>query len=164
MGEIRLDRAFVDSLRSVKWLDRCGVAEPLEIPWDATQLLDWSRAIEVYGDQWPELKFARFRELTSWFASNNREVFNYQWNDLVKEARAEAASLLGNVTVRFELSRFLFETVSSDIKLAIIEQSIRAKHPRVPVFYSALIEVYHAGHLPFGWDAGDYPTGFLVYV
>jgi hypothetical protein len=101
--------------------------------------------------------------LTEYLFLHHRAEYN-AWNTLAISARE---FIQENVVPRNEnvfadsLPKDCLGSVQWDIHSAIMEDTYAfLNHPFV--FFSQLLQIYEAGHLPCGWVDGKYPKGVLL--
>jgi hypothetical protein len=164
---MQLVRSILDRLDTIPWLQRCGIAEPVQVPFDICQVESWPEVVASYTEEWAEMQQKRLSDLTRALARDHRDLYDRWWNELVRPVREELkARMPPQVAETFRvngMSPFLLHVAESDITRAVVETSWAAARCKVPSFFRNLFTVYEAGHFPCGWDGGEYPNGFLVY-
>jgi hypothetical protein len=167
----KLDRTILDRLDEIPWLERCGIVEAVPAAFETCQVTSWEEVAAVSTDEWYRSKQERYNDVSRAVAAERRDLFDGPWwNVIATGARDELdARLTERLVKTFHADRMspFFNRIPGIVKgdnlFAIVEASWAAFGCKVPSFWRDLFTLYEAGHLPCGWDGGQYPNGFLVY-
>jgi hypothetical protein len=115
---------------------------------------------------WEDWTLERRNDLTSFLHKRFRNRYSGQWNKIADKA---AKFLADEVEPRYmptlvrtlSGSKVAVNAVQWDLLAALMEAAYADCRP--PLFFTHLVTVYEAGHLPVGWDASGDPDMLLVY-
>ncbi|WP_140456882.1 MULTISPECIES: hypothetical protein [Priestia] len=163
---MKLNTAIVEAIISNNWLEYCGVETNLLQGSNYSYLSNIKKVNEnVKGVKWENICLEERNILTGYLAKNKSELYNNNWNVLVREVKRE---VLPKVINKIE-SQVSILGLSSDIvnsvKFDIINIIMVLTYEKYynSDFYNSMLDIYLSGHIPCGWD-GDYPNGkILVY-
>lgn len=155
-----------DRLRTISWFSNVGRSTPLALPFPYRFAADVSAAKEaIEQPEWEDWTLERGNETTSFLARRfpDRDT---SWNSIVKLAKeflqAEIEPrMLPALAGALPGSTVAVDAVSWDLISALMEAAYADCHP--PQFFTPLVAVYEAGHLPVGWDASSGTGTLLVY-
>lgn len=155
-----------DRLRIVQWFSNAGRSIEVMLPF-AYRLIDSASAAKeaIEQPEWEDWTLERRNDLTSYLHDRfpGRDA---DWNriakvvretiegDIVPVAAPVLAEVLPGSTVAMDALRW-------DLAGALMEAAYADCRP--PQFFTHLVAVYEAGHLPVGWDAGSGGGTLLVY-
>jgi len=159
--------ALCDRLRIVPWFCSVGRSDDLQLSFPYT-FVGSARAAKgvIEHPEWEGWTLERGNDLTSFLHAQYRNRYAGQWNRIVRIAKAfllegveprllpALASALPGATVAVDAVRW-------DLVSALMEAAYADCRP--PQFFTHLVAVYEAGHLPVGWDAGSEGGTLLVY-
>lgn len=156
-----------DRLRAVSWFSHVGHPTALELPFSFRFVGDASAAKEAIEQPgWEDWTLERGNDTTSFLHARFRDRYSGQWNKIVRIAKAVLSDeieprllpalerVLPGSTVAIDAARW-------DLVSALTEAAYADCRP--PQFFTHLVAVYEAGHLPVGWDAGSGGGTLLVY-
>lgn len=155
-----------DRLRSIEWLSQVGRSTSVELPFKCrfvSDALDAKKMVE--RSEWEEWTLDKANELTAFLHSRYRNRYSGQWNKIVRTAKSflkdelepRVLPALAEVTPGSEDA---LHALRWDILHALMEAAYADCRP--PQFFTHLVAVYEAGHMPVGWDASSSGT-LLVY-
>lgn len=107
----------------------------------------------------------RMGDFTTYLLKNHKAEYNKYWNDEVREIKEQYISKISEKVIFSLKNNDLSVGILDDIKmnlLSIFMLEYYAKYYSSD-YYTKMLEIYLAGHLPCGW-LGEYPNGkFVVY-
>lgn len=159
--------ALVARLRAVPWFSRVGRPDDLpSLPLPCRIIDNAPEAREaIEQPDWEDWTLERRNDLTSFLHARFRTRYD-DWNriakpagrfidgDLVPRLSPTLARALPDTTVALDAVRW-------DLSGALMEAAYADCRP--PRFFTHLVAIYEAGHLPVGWDAGGDDGTLLVY-
>lgn len=160
-----MDQGLKERLDAINWFGQVGGSAVVDIPFQVVQTPDWQQALaQCPLETWQDIQLAASNRLTGFFHGNYCDRY-HGWNDVAREAKASAVSVLaGGKWASFAESRGFprgfVDSVSWDILFAIMEYEYGDCQGR-PSFFLHLLRVYEAGKFPCGWD-GRWPMGSLI--
>jgi hypothetical protein len=154
-------------VRRADWLARLGQPLTLDLTMPVLRVGDWAEAAEGCRDpSWENAQLEAQNQLTLWLHQHDRA--NYQrWNEFVGRHKEEVVTPLSETVLvpyqrRHGLDDAVVHSVQWDILGALMENTYLSSGHR-SFFFTELLWVYEAGHLPCGWR-GEWPVGnLLVY-
>jgi hypothetical protein len=162
-----LDHKFIESIRSIEWFASCGDDLQSELPIEIYRVMSWAEAKRLNDDEnWHDAMLEAQNILTVHLHSNNRERYR-AWNEIATEAkRVCVMPLTKEVWMPFAATRgmspALEQSTQWNVLGAIMEHEYR-DIPGCPDFFTHLLSLFRAGHLPCGW-VGEFPTGKLCVL
>ncbi len=155
-----------DRLRTITWFSNVGHSTPLALPFPSRFVVDASAAKEaIEQPEWEDWTLERGNDTTSFLSRRfpNRDA---SWNSIVRLAKeflqAEVEPhMLPALAGALPDSTVAADAVRWDLVSALMEAAYADCRP--PQFFTPLVAVYEAGHLPVGWDAGSEGGTLLVY-
>ena len=156
-----------ERLRSVEWFSNVGKSKVFELPFPYRIVRDALAANEIIKQpEWEEWTLERANEVTSFLHSRFRTRYAGQWNRIVRIARSFVLDeleprFLAALAAAMPSSEVALHAVRWDVLHALMEAAYADCHP--PQFFTPLVAVYEAGHLPVGWDASSGTGTLLVY-
>jgi hypothetical protein len=164
---VKPNATFIDSIVSAPLLQRCGVDDSIDIPFDACAIKSWADVASTLTEDWLSLQHDRRNDLTSTLSLAYRDLYR-EWNGLFSQIETMLQpvfnSNLENYFTMAGLGLPYFRTMIIDLKMATMEASYALAGCTIPNFFRTLAKVYLAGHFPCGWEGGEFPEGFLVYL
>lgn len=155
-----------DRLLDVSWFKSVGRQTALTLPFRCRFVSDAAAAKEaIERPEWEDWTLERGND-TTFFLSQRFPNRDASWNAIAKKAKGFLASEI-EPRLLVELARVLpgsnvaINAVRWDLVSALMEAAYADCRP--PLFFTHLIPVYEAGHLPVGWDASSEPGMLLVY-
>jgi len=154
-----------ERLRVVAWFSNAGQNMPTALPFPHRNVGSVAAAKEeIERPEWEEWTLERGNDTTSFLDARfpNRYA---QWNKVVRMAKSFLQEiepvLLPALSFVLPSSKVAVDAVRWDLMSALMEAAYADCRP--PLFFTYLVTVYEAGHLPVGWDpSGDVGT-LLVY-
>ncbi|MFS0901778.1 hypothetical protein AB3N02_01740 [Priestia aryabhattai] len=161
---MELNTAVVEAIISNNWLEYCGVKTNLPEGNNYSYLSNKKVVSKnIKGVKWENICLEERNILTGYLAKNKAELYNKNWNGLVREVKTE---ILPKVIDKIEsqvsilgLSSEIVNAIKFDIINIIMVLTYEKYHHSD--FYTGLLDIYLSGHIPCGWD-GDYPVGNIV--
>ncbi|MGG0334915.1 hypothetical protein [Priestia aryabhattai] len=163
---MELNNAVVEAITSNDWLEYCGGETNLPKGSNYSYLSNKKVVNKnVKGVKWENICLEERNNLTGYLAKNKPELYNKNWNVLVREVKTEVlpkvVDKIENQVSILGLSSDIANSVKFDI-INIIMVLTYEKYYNSD-FYTSMLDIYLSGHIPCGWD-GDYPNGkILVY-
>jgi hypothetical protein len=156
-----------DRLRIVSWFFNVGRSATLTLPFPyrlVGSALAAKEAIEQ--PEWEDWTLERGNDTTSFLHGRFRNRYAGQWNKIVRIAKAYLFEdveprLLPALASALPGSTIAVNAVRWDLVSALMEAAYADCRP--PQFFTHLVAVYEAGHLPVGWDASSGTGTLLVY-
>ncbi len=137
----------------------------MKIAYPARRVLNWRRA-EVHWNKrrWEDTHADAKNIVTIHLSMNHPQDYAF-WNDLVDSAKEHMKDIFYPAVEAFaqqhDLARRFIANVEWDVLLAIMEAAY-ADCDLPTTFYLEPLKVYEAGHMPCGWEHGEWPTGTLI--
>lgn len=156
-----------ERLRTVSWFSNVGRSTPLTLPLSHRFVSDASAAKEVIElPEWEDWTLEQRNKLTSYLHARFRNRYSGQWNKIADKAVQFLADeiesrYLPNLAHTLVGSKVAGNAVQWDLLAALMEAAYADCRP--PLFFTHLVTVYEAGHLPVGWDASCDPGTLLIY-
>lgn len=158
---MKLNTSVVEAVVSNNWLKYCGTESNFPQGIEYTYLSNKKKMVKsVNGIEWENICLEESNNLTGYLAKNEPEIYNGNWNTLVKKIKAE---VLPKITddiekqiIRLGLPKDILNAVKFDIVSIIMVLSYEEYYKSV--FYNEMLEIYLSGHIPCGWN-GKYPEG-----
>jgi hypothetical protein len=156
-----------ERMRKIAWFSSVGESTQLTLPFPHRFVRDVEAAkADIAQPQWAEWTLERGNATTSFLHAQFRSRYAGQWNKIVVIAKS---FLQHELEPKFlpELARTLpgskaaIDSVRWDLISALMESAYADCNP--PVFFTDLIPVYEAGHLPVGWDQTTGSGTLLVH-
>lgn len=151
-------------VRRVNWFARLGEPLALDMTMPVERVGSWTAAEGCRAAGWENAQLEAQNQLTLWLHQHDRA--NYQrWNELVGGHKEEVVTPLTESTLlpyqqRHGLEDAIVHSVQWDVLGALMENTYLSSGHR-SFFFSELLWVYEAGHLPCGWR-GEWPRGSLL--
>jgi hypothetical protein len=149
----------------VGWFTHVGEPLELDLTMPVERVGSWSEAAEGCRDVgWQNAQLEAVNQLTLWLHQHDRG--NYQrWNECNARHREEVVTPLAESILLphqrlHNLDDTFVQSVQLDILGALMENTYLSSGHR-SFFFSELLWVYEAGHLPCGWR-GEWPAGSLL--
>ncbi len=155
-----------EQLRKVQWLSRVGTPSSFVLPFSYRFVKDAGVATAaIEQPDWENWTLERGNDTTS-FLSKRFPSRDASWNVIVKKAKEFMQSeleprLLPALSSALPGSKVAVDAVRWDLVSALMEAAYADCRP--PLFFTHLVMVYEAGHLPVGWDVRIDPGTLLVY-
>ncbi|SFJ93169.1 MULTISPECIES: hypothetical protein [unclassified Bacillus (in: firmicutes)] len=158
---MELNNSVVEAVLSNNWLKHCGTESNFPQGIEYTYLSNKKKMVKIVnGIEWENICLEESNNLTGYLAKNEPEIYNGNWNTLVKKIKAE---VLPKITDDIEkqitilgLPKDILHAVKFDIVSIIMVLSYEEYYKSV--FYNEMLEIYLSGHIPCGWN-GKYPEG-----
>jgi hypothetical protein len=150
------------------WGKSCGKPLPCPEDVDCRAAETWHEACQLSGrSMWENAELEARNQLTVFLALSFPEE-DRQWNDVTDDARVGFVDNELPMKLRVALRRHglqpvpksIVDSVQWNILAAIMEDAYGDLNP--PRFFTKLLPIYEAGHLPCGWEGGEYPEGRLI--
>lgn len=155
-----------ERMRVFPWLCHVGSRVELALPFDYRCLSDARDARDaIEQSDWEDWTLERVNDLTTFLHARFRDRYAGQWNHVVRIAKAFLADaveprLIPALAGTFPGSTIAIDAVRWDLLSALMEAAYADCQPTP--FFTHLMAVYEAGHLPVGWDASG-NGALLVY-
>jgi hypothetical protein len=156
-----------DRLRIAPWFSNVGRSIELALPFPCRLVRSALAAKEaIEQPEWEDWTLERRNDLTSFLHARFRNRYAGQWNKIADKAVHFLASeidphTLPSLAGTLPGSAVAADAVRWDLAGALMEAAYADCRP--PLFFTHLVAVYEAGHLPVGWDAGSGGGTLLVY-
>jgi hypothetical protein len=156
-----------DRLRVVSWFSNVGRTTTLVLPFPFRFVADSAAAKEsIEQPEWEDRTLERGNDTTSFLHLRFRNRYSGHWNKIVSVAKAVLSSeleprLVPALESAFPGSKVALDAVRWDLVSALMEAAYADCRP--PKFFTHLVSVYEAGHLPVGWDEASEGGTLLVY-
>lgn len=154
-------------LREVSWFANVGQCTTLTLPYSYRFVRDASDAVGLIAQpEWEDWTLEQHNAMTSFLNSRFQNRYTGQWNKIAKIAKSFLLNEL-EPSFRRALEDALPDSAASlgpvrwDLLSALMEAAYADCRP--PLFFTHLVGVYEAGHLPVGWDSISVPNILLVY-
>lgn len=154
-------------LKVVSWLSNCGRTIEPKAAWPIRLAHSALFARESLGlPEWEDWTLERRNDLTSFLYAKYRSRSAGQWNKIADKAVDFLASEieprpLPALANALPGSKIAVDAVRWDLASALMEAAYADCRP--PIFFTHLIPVYEAGHLPVGWDPNSAGGTLLIY-
>ena len=152
-------------VRRIDWFARLGAPLAVDLTMSVERVGSWVEAIEGCRDVgWENAQLEARNQLTLWLHRHDRDSYQ-RWNELVVKSKEEVITHLTESTLlpyqwRHGLEGAFVHSVQWDVLGALMENTYLSSGHRA-FFFSELLWVYEAGHLPCGWR-GEWPRGSLL--
>ena len=155
-------------LKHIEWLRHCGdhfnVTSQLEI----VSISSWAEAKKYHqSSDWDDT-ILEARNLFVASLSENCESELKHWNKITRSVRhylnAEVLPELKVAHPDLNLGDNFVGNVQWNLLAAVMEDIYRECQLDSPRFFSELLNIYEAGHLPCGWIDGNWPIGKLIVL
>ena len=159
---MEMDKEIIKRLLQIDWLSNCGSMDILDIKNDYTYIKR-SKEIEksLENCKWENVGLKASGDFTEYLSLNHPEEDRY-WNQLVSEAKEKIIVNINQSIIskccELEIPPHMVDYINWDIVTIAVIYSYKRYYESV--FYSDLLKIYEAGHLPCGW-IGRYPKGKL---
>jgi hypothetical protein len=161
------DRNFYSTVVDFPWFTGCGVSD-VKVP-GVFRLAGRSEAVaSIQSNAWFDILTVAQGDLTEYLSGTNYDVYGANWNRVAAESSnvldALVRPVIAEALVNARLPESIAEIVLLDVGRAALERFFRKRFPKAPVFFTRLLEVYAAGHLPCGWTESvhSWPAGMLL--
>lgn len=156
----------MDTIRAIRWFERCGQPAELDIPLVVQPVSSWREAMTACADEERLGATSDAQNATTAFLHANYARRYQRWNEIAEDAKKFCIlPLQDDVWKPFAKARSLdpsfVDSTSWNVLAAIMEHAYR-ECVGLPVFFTHLLEVYRCGHFPCGW-VGTWPAGKLLY-
>ncbi len=138
----------------------------LEFPLPRREAANWGQVCQLSGrPEWEQAELEARNQLTEYLAYHHPDA-DRQWNDVTDRARQFLESELTPAFKRSLRSalgatpKSLVDTMQWDVLAALMEDAYADLDP--PRFFTHLLTIYLAGHIPCGWEGGSFPEGTLI--
>ncbi|MCB1636258.1 MAG: hypothetical protein KDI51_16850 [Xanthomonadales bacterium] len=156
-----------DRLRVVPWFSTAGRSIGLTLPFPCRPVGGAAAAKEaIEQPEWEYWTLERRNDLTSFLRDRFRNRYAGQWNKIADKAvhflgTEVEPRVLPAIADAMPDSVVAVDAIRWDLAGALMEAAYADCRP--PQFFTHLVTVYEAGHLPVGWDAGSGCDTLLVY-
>lgn len=155
----------VDRVCRIDWFAHLGQPLTLDLTMPFERVRSWAEAAEASRDEgWQNAQLEAQNQLTLWL--HQHDSSNYQrWNEFVGWYKEQVLTPLTESKLlpyqsRHGLDDDFVHSVQWNILGALMENTYLICGHR-SFFFSELLWVYEAGHLPCGWR-GKWPRGTLL--
>lgn len=140
------------ALSEMPWLSNTGRKTPisLPLPYRFPDTANEAHAL-IAAPDWENWTLERRNELTA-FLSDRFPARDAEWSAIACMARRIVDEEIAPASARAltDLPPAATAALTWDVANALMEAAYRDCRP--PLFFTHLVEVYRAGHLPVGWD------------
>ncbi|CAK7067815.1 MAG: hypothetical protein MESAZ_01976 [Saezia sanguinis] len=156
---MKISQLAVDRLLKINWLSEIGKEFTVSNMVLAKSLNETEHYLAT--SEWENVTLEESNKISGYLAVRHTVIFQ-EWNELAKKAKS---FFINDIIFRIpHLSGFnntlLHQCLEWNIVHYLIEDTYRGKLTK-PLFFSELIPIYEAGHMPCGW-VGNWPSGQLV--
>lgn len=140
------------ALPEIPWLPNTGKTTPISLPFPYRFADSASEAYAlIAAADWENWTLERRNELTA-FLSDHFPARDAEWSAIARRARSIVDEEVAPASARAltDLPPAAIAALTWDVANALMEAAYRDCRP--PLFFTHLVEVYRAGHLPVGWD------------
>lgn len=161
----QISSEIIQRIDNIQWFAHCDEPFDLKMAYPTRQVQNWRRAEVHWKKQsWQDAQEDARNVISSYLGKHYPQDFDC-WNDLVdiadKDLQDAFCPFIEAFAHKNALAQSFLSNVQWDITHAIMEETYSDCH--LPVtFYSELLRVYEAGHMPCGWAHGDWPNGTLI--
>lgn len=163
---MKLDPNFYDEIGTIQWFVNCGNC--VNLPTHPLRAQSSEEALSFLGSPlWADVRTEAQGDLTGYLAKHHYTSYGGYWNNLAKESRARLEKDLMPKLIS-SLAAVGLPDITKDVMLdvnrAALEVSYAHRFPKIPRFFSRLLDVYRNGHLPCGWteDMEKWPAGDII--
>jgi hypothetical protein len=162
---MKLNLAFYDNVRSIEWFSRCGTPADGSTDIRFVQLQEQALLL-LSSPQWADVRTEAQGDLTGYLAKHHYASYGGHWNNLAKESLAHLEEL--HLLIYEAMTKAGLPDVSKsvllDINRAALENAYATVFPKVPRFFTRLLEIYRVGRLPCGWTEPlkAWPRGCVI--
>ena len=146
------------------WLKRCGIPEASLFPFPATWIQDVDEITKaITSIEWENICLEEHGNISEFLAVNDRAEYRHSWNTTVAFLKSK---YLPDIMFRIEnicKENKLPSSILNDIKFNLLSIFLTNHYQQYDrsSFFSMLLSIYMAGHLPCGWQ-GKYPDGNII--
>jgi hypothetical protein len=152
-------------VRRADWFARLGEPLAVDLTMPVERVGSWTEAAEgCRCASWENAQLEAQNQLTLWLHQHDRGSYQ-RWNEFVGRHKDDvvtplAESILLPYQRRHGLDDAILHSVQWDVLGALMENTyLNSGHHSF--FFSELLWVYEAGHVPCGWR-GEWPEGSLL--
>lgn len=164
--EVRFDQNFIDHVVAIQWFQHCG--DPIaEIGgMEVSFISSWAESLMLWNSDQLNTLHGEQRSHLQLHLFNHYRKHHALWNEmaaLVKK-RLDSTDFRKKMDVLFDyrFNELHIDFIVSQIRLAVMEANYAFMGCQVPNFFRSFLRVYSLGHLPCGWDGGEFPKGRLI--
>lgn len=140
------------ALSEIPWLSNTGKKTPifLSLPYRLANTVTEAHAL-IAAPEWENWTLERRNDLSA-FLSDRFPARDAEWSAIAHLARriVDEEVAPASASALTDLPPAAAAALTWDIANALMEAAYRDCRP--PLFFTHLMEVYRAGHLPVGWD------------
>lgn len=163
---MKLDTKFYDEIGTIPWFVNCGAS--VGLPTHLLRAQSSEEAVSLLGSPlWADVRTEAQGDLTGYLAKHHYTSYGGYWNNLAKESRARLEKELMPKLIE-SLAAVGLPDITKDVMLdinrAALEATYAHRFPKIPKFFSRLLDIYKSGHLPCGWTEGmeKWPEGGII--
>ncbi|MCR8859840.1 MULTISPECIES: hypothetical protein [Bacillus] len=158
---MELNTFVVEAVLSNNWLKHCGTESNFPQGIGYTYLSQKKIMIKTMKKlEWENICLEERNNLTGYLAKNEPEIYNKNWNTLVKKIKAEVLPKITDDIEKQILILGLPKEILNPIKFDIVNLIMVLSYEEYykSAFYNEMLEIYLSGHIPCGWN-GKYTEG-----
>lgn len=161
---IEVNSSLLTRIEQINWFSTCGIVFNANIDLQYTQVEGVKAAFKHCSSHDWENATLDARNILTAYLSAYHPLEDRCWNSLAINARNFIREkVVPRIEIAFDgtLPKKCTNVIEWDIHSAIMEDAYAfLNHPSI--FFSQLLQIYEAGHLPCGWVGGEYPNGKLL--
>lgn len=142
----------VERLQAIRWLADLGMQSKLSLSGHPTRQVSADEARKsVVSNAWKDLQQGAVGDLQGFLFRTDRDQHR-QWNEFSREIRSVLEPTFGEVQdalAKHAIPASAMPIVKTQLSMYCMEARFSELHP--PMFFTHLVTIYEAGHLPCGW-------------
>lgn len=164
---MNLNTSIFEEIKSIQFFKNCGNVD-CSFEFNIKMVDNWENAIKYFeSSKWQDIKTEAQGDLTGFLAKTYSNQYAGYWNKLSKEAQTiihkDIYPLILSQMTNYGYGK---SALKIEVDLSRIAMEYAYLQFRPPTFFSKILAVYKAGHLPCGWNGewDKWPVGeFLVF-
>lgn len=165
---MKINEQFVDKLYKIPWFSNCGKQSSLnwalcvnsasEVAKMITSIRWQNIVLDNRGDITEQLSIRSCKGMGTEYQEWNNLVSDFK-NNYLPQLEAQWKSALGQIDLDIQE---VMNDISFNI-LAIVMADAYKEIVAIPTFFTRLLEIYEAGHLPCGWKGKKEKGAFIIF-
>lgn len=152
------------NLSSNQWLINIGKPTELDMHLRYVEVQSLEETLKnLESLRWENATLEAINLLSWYLHSHHREEHN-RWNEYITEGKSFLTENIESTLIGVQQSLGLNQSILDSIKFDILGAYMESAYSDLnhgSTFFSELIKVYVAGHIPCGWK-GKYTKGYLL--
>ena len=161
---MEISKEFIKLIMDCELLGRCGIKD--DLGFDVEYVNSETKAEKmINGLKWENTCLEASGDFTDFLCRNYRELYNKNWNVVVKQVKSEYMSEIKSKVERNWENEKSRQGILNDVQFNIVTLFMLNFYSECykSDFFDKMLAIYLSGHLPCGWS-GEYPEGkFFVY-